>query len=37
MNLSKSSKPELFSQIHNLLNFRPRINQETQFNIEGRN
>jgi len=37
MNLSKSPKLELFSQIHNPLNSRPRINQETQFKIEGRN
>ena len=34
MNLDKSPKYELSSQIHNFLNPRPRVNQETQFNVE---
>jgi hypothetical protein len=33
MNLDESPKYELNSQIHNL-NPRPRVNQETQFNVE---
>jgi len=34
MNLDESPKHELNSQIHNFLNPRPMVNQETQFNVE---
>jgi len=34
MNLDESPKHELSSQIHNFLNPRSRVNQETQFKVE---
>jgi hypothetical protein len=35
INLDKSLKPELVSQIHNPLNPRHGVNQEAEFIIEG--
>jgi hypothetical protein len=35
INLGKSLKPELVSQIHNPLNPRHGVNQEAEFIIEG--
>jgi len=34
VNIDKSPKPGLISKIYNILNPRPRANQEAQFNAE---
>jgi hypothetical protein len=33
--MDESSKTRLISQIHNSLNYRPKLNQEAQFNVKG--